>query len=79
MNQPEDTTHEILPVHVYTSLNYEKPEIVDGSNTRPDGEELTLTVKVSNIVPGKQYNLYRYSSFHSTPKMNYNQIGRAHV
>ncbi len=52
-----------LPVKVETSVNYERPEIADKSNTRPTSMPLTLTVTVSNLQPNVSYNLSRYNDF----------------
>ena len=67
-----DLNHETLPVRVSTSVNYEKPEMKDGTATRPKPMSLTLTVTVSGLQPGVKYQLYRYASFDSVPVSRFN-------
>jgi hypothetical protein len=67
-----DPNHETLPVRVATSVDYETPQIVDGSNTRPAPMPLALTVTVSGLHAGAKYNLYRYSSVASVPTSAFN-------
>lgn len=61
-----------LPVRLSTNVNYERPEMKDGSNARPAARDLTLTVTVSGLEPGLSYNLYRYDSFESVPNSGFN-------
>ncbi len=67
-----DSSRETLPVRVFTSANYESPEIKDGSNTRPKPMPLTLTATVSDLRPGTTYNLYRYDSAKDVPTSDFN-------
>ncbi|MBV8374484.1 MAG: hypothetical protein JO302_03145 [Candidatus Eremiobacteraeota bacterium] len=67
-----DQNHETLPVKVATNLNYEKPSIKNGSNTRPSPEALTLTVTVSGLQPGSTYKLYRYNAMSNVPNSAFN-------
>ncbi|MBB6486915.1 C39 family peptidase [Rhizobium lusitanum] len=61
-----------LPVRLSTDRKFEKPAMREGSNTRPQAEDLTLTVMVSGLTPGLSYKLYRYSSFQSVPSSGFN-------
>lgn len=67
-----DGNHETVPVRVATSVNYESPQIVDGSNTRPAPMALTLTVTVSGLHAGTTYHLYRYDSTGAVPNSGFN-------
>eukprot|EP01040_Poterioochromonas_malhamensis_P005653 gene5653-6075_t len=67
-----DKNSETLPIRIDTNLNYEKPEIVDGSNTRPNSMGLTLTATVSGLTINSNYNCYRYTSLESIPESNFN-------
>ncbi len=61
-----------LPVRLSTDRKFEKPAMREGSNTRPQAEDLTLTAKVSGLKPGLSYKLYRYNSFQSVPNSGFN-------
>jgi hypothetical protein len=61
-------------VRVDTNLNYESPEIVDLSDVRPLQMPLVLTVRVSDLVPGVQYKLYRYDDETLVPSRNFNAL-----
>jgi hypothetical protein len=67
-----DLNHDTLPVWVNTSANYEQPEIVDGSPTRPKPMALSLTITVLGMQPGVKYQLYRYASFGAVPTSRFN-------
>ncbi|WP_448112147.1 C39 family peptidase [Mesorhizobium amorphae] len=67
-----DRDGQTLPVRLSTNVNYEKPAMREGSNTRPASQDLTLTITVSGLQPGVSYNLYRYSSFQSVPNSAFN-------
>jgi hypothetical protein len=67
-----DTDHETVPVRVATSVNYERPEMRDGSAERPPPMPLSLTVTVSNLMPGVVYKLYRYNNLAVTPNDHFN-------
>lgn len=69
-----DINGDTLPVRVDTNLNYEIPEIENGSNTPPDPMPLLLTITVSNLEPGVLYNLYRYNDFDLVPNSNFNGL-----
>ena len=68
----EDTYKETVPVRVKTSVNFEIPEIVDGSNTRPAAKSIVLNVTVSGLKPGVPYKLYRYNSMSAVPGGSFN-------
>jgi hypothetical protein len=59
-------------VRLTTSVNAESPAIVDGSGARPAAAPVTLTITVSSLKPGTDYNLYRYSSMAAVPDGNFN-------
>lgn len=71
-----DKDGQALPVRLSTNVNYEKPEMKDGSNARPAARDLTLTVAVSGLKPGLSYNLYRYDSFESVPNSGFNAAAK---
>jgi hypothetical protein len=62
-----------LPVRVATEVNYERPEIADGSGTRPAPMRLGLTVTVSALEPGVAYKLYRYDRMDKVPDGEFNR------
>jgi hypothetical protein len=67
-----DPNQETVPVLVDTDVNYENPEIKEGSNTRPASMTITLTITVSNLTPNEKYNLFRYNSLTSVPDSGFN-------
>jgi hypothetical protein len=67
-----DLSHETVPVRLTTSVNAERPVMVDGSNTRPAAKPVTLTITVSSLRPGTTYNLYRYNSMAAVPDSKIN-------
>ncbi len=67
-----DRTGDTLPVRVLTSVNYESPVMKNGENARPAPMPLTLTVVVSELVPGVRYRLYRYDRLGAIPDGNFN-------
>lgn len=67
-----DTTSETLPIRITTNVNYEMPEISDGSNTRPVASTLILTVVISKLTPNIKYNLYKYSNAANVPTSKFN-------
>ena len=69
---PQDIDGVLLPVRVDTSINYESPQIVDGSNTRPRALSINLTITLSELKEGVHYNLYRYNNESSVPDSNFN-------
>lgn len=62
----------LLPVRVDTDVNYEKPEIRNRSEERPEAMELTLTVTVSGLQAGIAYILYRYNDETDVPTVDFN-------
>ncbi len=71
-----DLDGDTLPVRVTTNVNYEKPEIQDGSNTQPVPMPVVLTITISGLQPNVAYNLYRYNDLSLVPNSHFN--GRAH-
>ena len=69
----KDSQKVTVPVRVKTNLNYESPEISDGSSKRPAPEALSLTVTLSNLTIGVGYNLYRYDDFEDVPTSKFNK------
>jgi hypothetical protein len=69
----QDGDNETLPVRVTTNINYEHPQIVQGSSKRPPAEPLTLTIMVSGLTQGEKYNLYRYTTLESIPNRSFNK------
>jgi hypothetical protein len=67
-----DEDHETIPVRLATSLNYELPQIKEGSSRRPRPEPLVLTVTVSQMKAGAVYNLYRYNRLSAIPNGEFN-------
>jgi hypothetical protein len=68
----KDDKQETLPIRIDTNVNYETPEIVDGSNDRPKSMPIQLTVTISGMISGVNYNLYRYDSLSKIPDNNFN-------
>jgi hypothetical protein len=68
-----DRDHETIPVRVTTNLNYELPQIAEGSSRRPRPEPLVLTVIVSEMKAGAVYNLYRYNQLNTVPNGDFNK------
>jgi hypothetical protein len=68
----KDEEHETLPVRVTTNLNYEQPQIAQGSSRRPAPEPLVLTIALSGLTRGEKYDLYRYDSLASIPDGDFN-------
>jgi hypothetical protein len=67
----QDGDNETLPVRVTTNINYEYPQIAQGSGKRPAAEPLVLTVTVSGLTRGAKYNLYRYNTLESIPNRGF--------
>jgi hypothetical protein len=67
-----DLNGDTLPVRVDTNFNYEIPEIIDGSNTRPSPMPLQLTITVSDLQPEVLYHLYRYNTLDAVPDSEFN-------
>jgi hypothetical protein len=68
-----DSKQETLPVRVDTNVNYEKPEMKEGSNDRPASMAVTLTVTVSKMTPNTNYMLYRYNSLAAVPESGFKE------
>ncbi len=68
-----DTYGETLPVTVTTGTPDERPEIRENSNTRPTPKALTLTLRVSGLTPGQEYNLYYYKDQRVVPIEHFNR------
>jgi hypothetical protein len=71
----QDEDKETLPVRVTTNINYEHPQIVQGSARRPPPEPLELTITVSGLTQGTKYDLYRYNTLESIPNGAFNKHG----
>jgi len=67
-----DLKGETFPVRVDTDLNYEHPDIAEGSDDRPAPMPLTLTITVSGLTPNTPYTLYRYNTLESVPDSDFN-------
>lgn len=68
----KDLNRDTLPVRIDTNVNYEKPEIKEGSDQRPAPMPLELTITISKLQPGVLYHLYRYNHFDAVPDSNFN-------
>ena len=67
-----DTDRVTLPVRLTTSASSETPDMGDNATARPTSKPVTLTVTISNVTPGVDYNLYRYASMASVPDARFN-------
>lgn len=67
-----DLKRETVPVRLTTSVNSETPAMVNGSTARPAAKPVTLTITLSNLTPGKAYNLYRYNTMAAVPESSFN-------
>lgn len=67
-----DRDGDTIPVRLKTSVNSEKPEMKDGSNTPPAAGPLTVTATVSIPDPDETYTLYRYDNFAEVPESEFN-------
>jgi hypothetical protein len=67
-----DRDNETLPVRLTTSHNFEFPEIKNKTTQRPKPAPLTLSITVSGLKPGVEYNLYRYSRVEQVPQGSFN-------
>lgn len=68
----KDQDNETVPVRVTTDLNYEIPAIACDSKTRPTAIGLNLSVRVSNLQPNTEYNLYEYDDETKVPISHFN-------
>lgn len=67
-----DTNRDTVPVRVATDVNYERPQIKNGSNVRPAPMPLILTIIVSGLTPDVEYVLYRYNDMNLVPNQQFN-------
>lgn len=67
-----DLNQDTLPVRLTTNVNNEEPEIENGSSTRPEPMSLVLTITVSGLQPGVNYNIYRYNDIATVPNSQFN-------
>lgn len=76
-----DSHNVTLPVRLKTNVNYEIPEILQGkdlpnpsllTNSPPPARPLTLTVVISGLTSGTEYNLYLYNDFANVPRKDFN-------
>jgi hypothetical protein len=68
----KDLHGDTLPIRLSTNVNYEKPEINNGSNQRPAPMPLELTVTLSHLQPGVVYHLYCYNDLAAVPDSHFN-------
>lgn len=68
----KDLNGETLPVRIETSVNFEEPEIEDGSEEAPLPMPLRLTITVSDLKPHVLYFLYKYDDFAKVPDSKFN-------
>ena len=66
-----DNAHETLPVRAIPSVNEELPAITTNL-LRPAASKLNLTITVSGLSSGVQYNLYKYNSYTKIPTSSFN-------
>jgi len=67
-----DQNGETHPIAITTDNRYENPQIKEGSEMRPVAGEIQLTVTVSKLQPGVQYNLYKYNDETMVPSSEFN-------
>lgn len=67
-----DADNVLMPVRLDTSVNYESPEIKDGSSDRPAAMPVTLTVTVSGLQQGHSYVLFKYDDETAVPSRGFN-------
>lgn len=68
----EDENNETLRVQVKTGQSHEHGEINDGEDERPDAKPVTLRIRISGLIPGVHYKLYKYDSLAGAPVSNFN-------
>ncbi len=68
----EDINQDTVRVKLTTNVNYEKPSMKEGSNTRPVAMPLELTATVEIPDQNVGYNLYLYNKFESVPTSRFN-------
>lgn len=74
INSIFDENHETFPIRIDTNINYESPEIKDGSSIRPKPMKLTLTVTVSSLTMNTYYACYRYNNLVNIPNSDFNSF-----
>jgi hypothetical protein len=67
-----DEHNDCLPIALTSNVNYESPEIKEGSNTRPTPMSMQITATVSGLTSGQAYNLYQYNNFDVVPSTGFN-------
>ncbi len=67
-----DTNKDTIRVKLTTNVNYEKPSMKEGGNTRPAAMPLELTANVDIPDQSVGYTLYRYNSFAAVPTSQFN-------
>jgi hypothetical protein len=72
-----DLGKETVPVRLAASLSSESPVIVNGSNTQPEAQPLTLTATVYGLTAGVKYNVYQYNSLAAIPNSAFNASASA--
>jgi hypothetical protein len=68
----KDLNGDTVPVRIETYTNYEKPDIVEHSNTRPLPITLVLTITISELELNVPYILYRYDDLDLVPDSEFN-------
>lgn len=68
----KDLNGDTVPVRIETYSNYEKPDIVEHSNTRPFPITLVLTITISELELNVPYILYRYNDLDLVPDSHFN-------
>lgn len=63
---------DLLPVRLDASLEKEDPEIVDGSEKRPEAKPMTIIVTANGLQPEVKYNLYKYDDIEKVPVRHFN-------
>lgn len=70
-----DQAKETLPVRVVSNINYQVPVVAHTKKdiTAPDAHEIVLSVTISGLKSGVNYQLYRYSNNEQVPRKSFNQ------
>lgn len=69
---PEDAAGDLVSLTVSASANFEHPDIMDGSNSRPPPMAVNLTVCMSGLTSGVGYVLYQYDDWTRVPVEAFN-------
>jgi hypothetical protein len=67
-----DLNHDTVRVRLKTNVNFESPEIQEGSSFRPEPMPLTLTVTIADLEPDTLYYLYLYDRMDAVPNSHFN-------